>query len=292
MAAEQPAGERADEPHIRPLELIDLPEAARVSAAGFGFELGEPAIARRWQQRLAHLVGTDPEGGFVAERDGRIIGVAQAMKRERLWCLSLIAVDPDVQSRGVGRALLDRSLRYGADADGGLIVSSNDPRALRLYGLAGFSLHPTFQAEGPLDRRKLPPPHPGVREERAADLEALAGISREVRGAPHTPELEFALGRDSRLLRLGDRGFSVVQPEHGVWLLAARDEQAATALLWSALEGLESPERPVVRWITGEQRWAIDVVLRAGLRVSAYGALAVRGEAGRLWPFIPSVAFA
>ena len=292
MAADQPARARADEPHIRPLELIDLPRAAQVSAAGFGFELSEPAIARRWQQRLAHLVGTDPEGGFVAEHDGRVIGVAQAMRRERLWCLSLIAVGPDVQSRGVGRALLDRALGYGADAGGGLIVSSNDPRALRLYGLAGFSLRPTFQAEGQLDRRKLPPAHPGIREGGAADLEALAGISREVRGARHTPELAFALGRESRLLRLGDRGFSVIQPEHGVWLLAARDEPAATALLWSALEGLENPARPTVRWITGEQSWAIDVVLRAGLQLSAYGALAVRGEAGRLWPYIPSVAFA
>jgi ribosomal protein S18 acetylase RimI-like enzyme len=292
MAADQPARARADQPHIRPLELIDLPEAAEVSAAGFGFELSDPAQVRRWQQRLAHLAGTDPDGGFVAESDGRIIGVAQALQRERLWCLSLLAVAPDVQSRGAGRALLDRALAYGADAGGGLIVSSNDPRALRLYGLAGFSLRPTFQAEGTLDRRTLPRRHPGVRDAGEADLAALAEISRDVRGAPHTAELEFALGRGARLLRLGDRGFSVIQPEHGVWVLAARDEQAATALLWSALEAVGNPERPTVRWITGEQRWAIDVVLRAGLQLSAYGALGVRGDPGPLWPFIPTVAFA
>ncbi len=291
MAANQPARARSDEPRVRALELPDLPEAAEVSAGAFGFDISDPVTARRWQQRLAHLVGTDPGGGFVAERDGRMIGIAQALRRERLWCLSLLAVSPDAQSAGAGRALLKHTLSYGTGTGGGLIIASNDPRALRLYGLAGFSLRPTFQAEGALDRRALPLLHPGMREAGDSDLEALAAISREVRGAPHTSELTFALSRGSRLLRLGDRGFSVTQPDHGVWLLAARDEEAARALLWSALEGVAHTERPIVRWITGEQGWAIDVALRAGLRLSAYGALGVRGEPGRLWAFIPSAPF-
>ena len=49
----------------------------------------------------------------MAERDGRSIGVAQALQRERLWCLSLLTVRPDVQSAGAGRALMDSALRYG-----------------------------------------------------------------------------------------------------------------------------------------------------------------------------------
>jgi ribosomal protein S18 acetylase RimI-like enzyme len=292
MAAERPAWVRAHEPRIRGLELPDIPDAAEISAAAFGFDISQPAAARRWQQRLAHLVGTDPGGGFVAERHGRVIGVAQALRRERLWCLSLLAVSPEVQSAGAGRGLLDQTLRYGAGTTAGLIVSSNDPRALRLYALAGFSLRPTFQAEGVLDRRSLPRRHPGVREGGDSDLEALAAVSREVRGAPYTSELEFALRRGARLLRLGDDGFSVIQPDHGVWLLVARDEETAAALLWSALEGVSHPERPTVRWITGEQGWAIDVVLRAGLRLSTYGALGVQGRPGRLRPFIPSAPFA
>jgi ribosomal protein S18 acetylase RimI-like enzyme len=280
-----------DELRIRPLERADLPSVATVSAAAFEFEITEPAQAQRWEERLAYLIDSDPDGVFVAERDGRVIGAAQALVRERLWCLSLLAVDPGVQSTGAGRALLERTLGYGADIEGGLIVSSNDPRALRLYALAGFSLQPTFQAEGMVDRRALPRSNGAVRDGDESDLEALADISRRLRGAAHTSELEFALRRGSRLLRLGDRGFCVVQPEHAVWLLAARDEDAAKALLWSALEGVGETDRPSVRWITGEQGWAVDVLLRAGLSLSAYGALGVRGRPGTLAPFIPSPPF-
>ena len=72
----------------------------------------------------------------------------------------------------------------------------------------------------------------------------------------------------------------------------ARDDEAAAALLWGALELAGELERPCVRWITGEQEWAIRVVLEAGLRLSATGALCVRGSPGTLRPFVPSGPFA
>ncbi len=285
-------GSAGAELRIRSLRPADLLAVAAMSADAFEFDISEPATARRWRERLGYLVDTDPDGGFVAERDGRVIGAAQALVRERLWCLSLLAVDPGLQSTGAGRALFARTLNYGADASGGLIVSSNDPRALRLYALAGFSLQPTFEAKGAVDRRALPRMNGAVRDGDESDLQALAGISRHLRGAPHTTELAFALRRGSRLLRLRDRGFCVVQPGHAVWLLAARDTDSATKLLWSALEGVGESDRPAVRWITGEQGWAVDVLVRAGLSLSAYGALGVRGRPGSLAPFIPSPPFA
>ena len=173
---------------VRPFELSDLHEAGDVSAAAFEFDISDPALGDRWRGRLAHTIGTDPDGCFVAEQDGRIVGVAQAMVRERLWCLSLITVKPDVQSGGAGRALMDAALRYGRDdTDSGLIVASDDPRALRLYGLAGFRLLPTFQADGAIRRQALPRPDRRVRQATLSELEELAPISREVRGAAHTP---------------------------------------------------------------------------------------------------------
>jgi hypothetical protein len=47
-----------------------------------------------------------------------------------------------------------------------------------------------------------------------------------------------------------------------------------------------------VRWITGAQQWAIDIVAGAGLRLAAYGALCVRGTPGPLAPFLPNNSFA
>jgi hypothetical protein len=44
--------------------------------------------------------------------------------------------------------------------------------------------------------------------------------------------------------------------------------------------------------MTGDQGWAVDLVLRAGLELSPYGALCVRGERGTLAPYLPSPPFA
>jgi hypothetical protein len=63
-------------------------------------------------------------------------------------------------------------------------------------------------------------------------------------------------------------------------------------LLWSALELAADHERPCLRWLTGDQEWAISVALAAGLRLSATGALCVRGYPGPLRPFVPSGPFA
>ncbi len=294
MCASAASGGRdcVSELSVRPMGQADIPQTAAVTAPAFQIDIGTPRSARRWRRRIEHSLVTDPEGAFVAVRSGRIIGAAQALRRERLWCLSLLAVDPSVQSGGAGRALLARTLSYREPDDAGLIVSSNDPRALRLYARAGFWLQPTFEAAGPVDRRALPRPHPEIRSVGARAVESLAEISRAVRGAPHTVEILHALERGGSLLRLGDRGFAVTIPGEGVWLLAARDDSAATALLWSALELVGETSNASVRWITGAQDWAVRVVVSAGLRVAAYGALCVSGHPGPLRPFLPSPPFA
>jgi predicted N-acetyltransferase YhbS len=277
---------------IRLMEPDDIDAAVTISAAAFGVDLTDEAASRRWRSRIEYPVALDPEGMLVAERGGRVVGVAQAIRRERLWCLSLLTVEPTVQSAGAGRALFDRALQYGGGTDAGLIVSSNDPRAMRLYGTAGFRLLPTIQTEGAADRARLRRTNGAVREASADELEALAAISREVRGAPHTAEIEFALRDGGRLLRHGDRGFVVVNDRWGVWLLVARDDESAATLLWAAIGEVSEADRPLVTWLTGDQQWAFEVLLAAGMRLTAYGALCVRGDPGPLRPFIPSGPFA
>lgn len=268
----------------------DLEAAARVAAAAFSRDLSDEALARRWRERIAYPWRTDPGGAFVAELDGQVIGVAQAIVRERLWCLSMLAAEPGIQSTGVGRALMERVARYGNGAGPGLIVSSNDPRALRLYAVSGFALHPTFEASGIVDRSRLPALGGSVREDDGEDLEAFAGLTRKVRGAPYTDDLRFLCAHGARLLRIGDRGFAAVNPEGMLWALVARDEESAGALLWNALALADGAAR--VRWITGAQQWAIDILARAGLPLTAYGALCVRGSPGPLAPFLPNNSFA
>jgi GNAT superfamily N-acetyltransferase len=272
------------------MQSDDIDAAAEVAAAAFQRDLGDPVLGRRWRERIAYPWQTDPGGAFVAERNGQVIGVAEAIVRERLWCLSMLAVQPGIQSTGAGRSLMERAAEYGAAADCGLIVSSNDPRALRLYADFGFAMHPTFEASGVVERRRVPALDASVREDDGGDLDAFAGLTRAIRGAPYTDELGLALAQGARVLRIADRGFAAVNAEGLLWALVARDEEAAGALLWSALALAEGPAR--VRWITGAQQWAIEIVARAGLRLAAYGALCVRGTPGPLAPFLPNNAFA
>src|SRR3954449_5230571 len=162
---------------IRPMESADVAAADLVAydalygALPNGGETSEQR-ARRGQSRIAHLLGTDPGGAWVAEGErGRVVGLALALVREGLWGLSLFAVEPALQGNGVGRRLLDAALAHGADSRGALILSSTDPKAMRRYARAGFALRPLVAAAGMVDVARLPAPHPELRAGTVADLE-------------------------------------------------------------------------------------------------------------------------
>lgn len=271
-----------------------------ISARAFEFDISEPAARDRWRGRVLYTLITDRGGAFVAVLDGEIVGVAEAMVRERLWVLSLLAVDPSRQSAGAGSALLQAALSYrgntsaGNDSvvDAALIVASDDPRALRLYRQAGFELRPTFDARGVLDAVGLGEPDPDIAVTGIDELESLAQLTREVRGAPLTGELAYALERGATIFRLTERGFVVAMPANGIWSLVARDEEAARRLLRRGLLHAAGPDPIRVRWITESQRWALALARELGMELTPNGALCVRGERGTLGPFLPSGPFA
>lgn len=282
---------------VRRMTPEDVPAAAEVSAAAFDHDITDARDERLWRGRVARAIETDPDGAFVADRDGHILAVSSAIRRDHLAVLSMLAVAPHAQGSGAGGAVLAPAMSYARGATAALIPSSDDPRALRLYAGEGFRLLPTLAANGSVDRRRIPAAHPDLHEVGRGELERLEPISRDVRGGAHTLDLEFALGRDAAIMSIADRGFVVVY-ETRVWLLAARDEDAAAALLWSALEiadrrasGTESAPGLAVDWITAEQQWAVRVALAAGLHLRVSRALCVRGDPGTLHPFLPSGPF-
>jgi ribosomal protein S18 acetylase RimI-like enzyme len=277
---------------IRPMQPDDADPARVVADAALGVpERAEPEEQRlaRARGRISHVLGTDPGGAWVAELAGDVVGLSLALIREGIWGLSLFAVAPDLQGQGIGKKLLDRAVAYGADARGGIILSSEDPKAMRRYARAGFELRPTVAAAGIVDRSAIPAGLP-VRETGAAGLELAAEVDREIRGAAHGPDLEEMLRHPFRLHVCDDRGY-VVEREGHVVLLAARDEEAAAALLWHAFAQSPPGATVDVDFIAAGHDWAIDVLLTAGLALSPNGALFVRGELGPLAPYLPSGAY-
>jgi GNAT superfamily N-acetyltransferase len=272
----------------------DMPGAVAVSAGAFGLDLTDPGAKESWTRRVAHAFDSDPAGCFVAETGGRIVGLSQALRRETLWVLSMLTVDPITQGSSAGRGLFDRAQSYADGTEYGLIVSSSDPRALHLYASAGFSIRPALNAVGQIEPGSLPAPSAAITEVTGDDgeLEGLADVSRAVRGGPHTPELRFALAEGWPVLRHGDRGFAVAAPRFNrIWLLVARDEDAADELMTAALGRLAGPAQLMVRWITGGQDWAVRAALAAGLRLEIGSAVAVRGGPATTLPYIPSGPF-
>jgi hypothetical protein len=183
---------------------------------------------------------------------------------------------------------MQAALDYRPDLTDRLIMSTNDPRAMRLYWQAGFALYPTLLASGQVRRESLPEPDPRITEIAIDEIAELAPISIALRGDPHTEEMRMMAGAGARILRLADRGFVVVSAHREVWLLAALDTEAAQALLWRGLAcaGQDGPVR--VRYVSGANQWAIDALIAAGLDVVADGAVAVVGNPGPLSPYIPS----
>lgn len=269
----------------------DAPHAAVLGRTVFA-DAGDPPVTpadeRFHVRRHLHLLETDPGGCWVAEEDGRLVGVALGILREGVWGLSFLAVQPDVQARGIGRRLLERAVAYGDGARGRIILSSTDPKAMRRYARAGLDLEPCVAAAGIVDRATLPVMPAAIVE--SDDVEATAPISRFVRGATHHLDIPQYLDYGMRLYLHGNRGF-VVADDRTVKLLAARDAQAAAELLWAALALTPNGGTIGVDFLTARQQWAIQVVLEAGLALSPDGPIFTAGDVGPMAPYIPCGAY-
>jgi GNAT superfamily N-acetyltransferase len=287
---------------VRPLLPVDV-EAARQAAfeslreAGtrYGWPTDTPTerSVARGRSRIAHLQRTDPDGAWVAERDGRVVGVALSLRRGPLWFLSLLAVDLAEQGRGLGARLLEAAERTADGARVALLCASSDPKALRRYGLSGFALAPSYVVTGHVDRSLLPA-LPGVREGSwDDDRDLVERVVTQQRGAPYGPDLDWLRDQGIRLLVTdGPRGtgYAGVGVSPGPQLLAATTPAAAQDLMWASLaEGEGDVE---VEPVTGAQQWAVEVALAARLTLRPGSeSLCVRGTPGPMSPYLPSGIF-
>ena len=145
---------------VRPMRPEDVEVAEQISAEAFlqvdratrratdpEPERRPAPRSQRWIDRTSSLLATDAPGCWVADLDGRTVGMATSLRRETLWALATFAVLPDAQG-GVGRPLLEAALQHSVGCLRGMVASSADPRAVRRYQAAGFDLHPQMVLSG------------------------------------------------------------------------------------------------------------------------------------------------
>jgi GNAT superfamily N-acetyltransferase len=288
--------------HVRPLTDGDVEAADELawqalSEVGrrFGFSMQERDTSRiAWaQSRIRHLTSTDPDGCVVAEQDGQVVGVGLAIKRGSLWFLSLLTVRSGYQNAGVGRRMLEATLDYGTGCPRAMICSSPDPKALRSYGRSGFALHAGYEAVGQVDRTAVPA-NLGVRDgDWERDTEFVEHLIAQRRGEPYGPDLRWCREQGMRLM-IRDGGSphdeaAVLTGDGQVGTLAAASDEAAARVLWAAIASVEG--EVTIDYLLNNQQWAIDIALRAHLRLSSVDTLCTRGDLTPPDHYLPSGVF-
>lgn len=284
---------------VRPMTLDDVDGAQSLAEAAFADLSRRRGPARDtdvpwpspFRGRWRHVLATDPAGCWVAEDAQGLAGVSVGLRRGPVWGLSMLAVRVGVQSRGTGRALLERALVTAEGAGAGLIVASDDPRAIRRYALAGFALRPTLSAAGGscgapgVRGAERLPDTGGTRLGDLADLDLTEAVDARVRGAARGADLATVLEAGGRMVVADGprRGYAVLR-DSSLFTLAALDEQTAAAVLARSLREIGGPAR--VNWLDAANGWAHEVVIAAGLRLTPSGPLCTRGRPASLHPYL------
>jgi GNAT superfamily N-acetyltransferase len=267
------------------MTLDDAPRAERVTAIGFHEldtrmfrrswpdpQIRPPERGANWIDRARHLIGTDPGGCWVAEREDELLGIVASFVREKMWLLASYAVVPEAQGLGLGKALLAPALEHGRGCLRGMFNASSDPKALRRYHAAGFTLYPQMFLRGTPDRAQIPVVT-RVREGTESDLDLMDSVDRQTRGAAHGVDHRLLM-RQFRLVVSESRsaqGYAYL--DDGVALLAATDRRTASRLLW---EAIAASDDVLIGHITPENSWAVDIGLAARLELHQEGYQALR----------------
>jgi phosphinothricin acetyltransferase len=145
---------------IRPAQPDDLPAITRIYAHAVqhgtaSFELEPPSEAEITKRYAALREGRFPY--LVAEIEGEVAGYAyagpyRARPAYRFTVEDSIYIDPLMQRRGAGRALLERLL-VEAEKEGfrqmiAVIGDSNQKPSIELHKALGFRMVGTFEAVG------------------------------------------------------------------------------------------------------------------------------------------------
>jgi GNAT superfamily N-acetyltransferase len=146
-------------PNLRPLNVLrDLPAVADLIETCFSSTMdsegqqyvkdmrraGKDNSFVNWANRALESTSL-PLSGYVWEENGRIIGNASLIpfryKKQRIYLIANIAVDPGCRRRGIARALTQRAIEHAHEKNVDNIwlhVRDDNPGAINLYKQLGF----------------------------------------------------------------------------------------------------------------------------------------------------------
>jgi GNAT superfamily N-acetyltransferase len=120
---------------IRTLNEADIPAAQR---------LRELATWNQVDQDWRNLLSFEPNGCFVAEMDGRVVGSATSTRyvpnsgAGSFGWIGMVLVDPDYRRHGIGSTLLKRCIQYLKDCGVETVKLDATPMGKLVYEKLGF----------------------------------------------------------------------------------------------------------------------------------------------------------
>ncbi len=213
---------------LRVMTLADIPAGMRLKDIA-----GWNQTPADWERFLR----ASPEGCFVMESDGQVVGTATTIPYEgRFAWIGMVLVDPEFRSQGIGTCLLRKTIEYLDARRVPTLKLDATPQGKPIYEKLGFV------AEYEIERCKLKRPSETEISPQPAghlDLSEILNLDRKVFGADRS-ELLRSLDRDAPAFTLEIRtqgelaGYALgrrgSRADHlGPWM--AKDEAGARQLL-------------------------------------------------------------
>ena len=116
-------------------EVLTIQRAAFVSEAQIYGSVDMPPLTQTLEELEAELRESD---GWVARVGGRLVGAIRSRKADGLLLIGRIAIAPDMQGAGIGRALLDAAETHSGAEEAELFTGSLSEANIRLYESCGY----------------------------------------------------------------------------------------------------------------------------------------------------------
>jgi len=275
--------------------LDDAPAASSILAAaqndlnqrhGFGHINVSP---NPQNPHFVYCLNEEPEGIWVAEKDGQAIGFSLCWVRGSFWFLAQLFVLPGFHGQGVGQMLLEKALVYGS-AEGvtnrALITFAYNPVSISLYArqliypreslytMVGQSqtVRDRWRAQGTDDRLGEIAPGALERVSGLDEIQLLRGIDEDVVGFPRDRDHRFLLqipGSACYCLqgRGVPEGYVYVSADGRIGPLAVRSPEKLAGLLLLGLRQASETAEQISILVAGSNEQAMSLVLRHGLRI-------------------------
>jgi len=289
----------------RPAKFEDLEAAERVVQEAIS-ELrvrhgGRPSRAPPGIAFPKFCLAANPDGLWVAEHRDIIVGFGFSWMTGSMWCLSQLFVRPEMQAKGIGQALLSKTLMQ-AERNGAtnrvVITFAYNVASIGLYLKNGLYPHePLYRMAAPAqavaqnlthaDYDVTPiAPWPGPREWMAEIDAALLGFRRDLL---HRFLLGDTTARAVRIERAGRAaGYAFISAYGHVGPLAIAPEADAKAVVTTALRcALESSASRVSMFVPGQADVIMQALLALGFRIEVPLVLMASRSFGNWCNYLP-----